>query len=320
MWRLLVVALASSLSEAGAVEAKDVEERTAAWMDALVQDSRAQAVTDLFCDEGVLVGTTALGIRTLNRSTDGWGSPKAADVTIKSYFDWFATLPQQNITRYQSNIRWVAPSVWVNNVWIQWERVGEPGETVRLTMLFHEQQSGGMCISLLASSQLPDPPNTRRLRGALSDGHESTGYVVDDDDDDDVHDDDRDDDDKSTAAWMHAVVNQSDSQAVADLFCANGMLVATAGFGIRKQTNSTDGWGDEEGHTIKKFFDYFATLPGQRISNRHNNIVRLSTQVYVNNAWVSWTWDGNAGMATRMTFVFVETASGTCIFELALSG
>merc|ERR1712118_230152 len=109
---------------------------------------------DLFCEDGMLVPTAGTGIRKLNHSYDGWGNLLEESTTIESYFDWFATLPQQNITGYHHNIIEVTPNVSVNNAWVNWTWQGNPGLTARMTFIFRKSSSG-LCIVLLHSSKLP---------------------------------------------------------------------------------------------------------------------------------------------------------------------
>jgi ketosteroid isomerase-like protein len=276
------------------------------WMDAVVLRSDPEEVAGLFCEDGILVATAGVGIRMQNSSENGYGEPKPAGTTIKSYFEWFATLPEQNITRFHHNIAKWDSDVWVNNAWVNWTWEGNPSLVARMTFVVRASASEGVapCIFELHSSQLPLSPESRRLRGAaaLSEVARLSSTDVE----------------QVTSAWMNAVVNKSDSQAVANLFCEDGILVATAGVGLRFQTASEDGWGQPkpEGTTIKSYFDWFATLPEQAVTASHNNIAKITETVWVNNAWVNWVWTGNPDLTARMTFIVHVAPTGACIFEL----
>jgi len=303
---LIVGAVLLSTSTALEFGSSDVAHRTEEWMNAVVVQSSPSAVSSLFCDDGVLVATAGLGIRLKNQSYDGWGNLKKEGVTIESYFDWFATLPEQNITAFHHNIEKVAENVWVNNAWVNWTWQGNPGITARMTFVFRHTPTG-VCIFELHSSQLPASPENdkRRLRSLSQQPSVSMDLSMED-----VR--------QGTEAWMKAVVQESSPQNVTDLFCEDGLLVATAGQGIRKLNYSYDGWGNlkEENTTIKSYFEWFATLPQQKIARYHHNIVEVTPNVSVNNAWVDWTWTGNPGLTARMTFIFRKTATGVCLFEL----
>merc|ERR1712046_89552 len=141
-------------AQQASVSEEDVRKGTEAWMNAVVQESNPQLVTDQFCEDGVLVATAGQGIRKLNYSYDGWGNLKQENTTIKSYFDWFATLPQQNITKYHHNIVEVTPNVSINNAWVDWTWAGNPGLTARMTFIFRKTPTG-VCLFELHSSQEP---------------------------------------------------------------------------------------------------------------------------------------------------------------------
>jgi len=294
--------------QVGAFSAEDVARSTEEWMNAVVVQSNSSAVSSLFCEDGLLVATAGLGIRTKNHSYDGWGNLKKEGVTIKSYFDWFATLPEQNITAFHHNIENVAANVWINQAWVNWTWQGNPGLTARMTFVFRVTPLPlgrfGVCIFQLHSSQLPESTEHDVLEPdqPMPDQHHPTpAYAL-----------------QGTETWMKAVVQESNPQLVTDLFCEDGMLVATASEGIRKLDRSYDGWGNpvEENTTIGSYFDWFATLPQQTITKYHHNIVEVSSNVVVNNAWVKWTWQGNPGLTARMTFIFRKSSNGSCIFLL----
>lgn len=303
MLRLLSMLVFGAMQADASLNANLVALKTEEWMDAVVKLSNPTAVTNLFCENGLLVATAGLGIRTKTHSYDGWSDVKIDGKTIESYFDWFAKLPGQNITAFHHNIENVTENVWVNNAWVNWTWVGNPGLTARMTFVFRDNSP--TCIFELHSSGLPESPDDKRRLRALSSQPRQLSMS-------------KDKVAQGTQAWMNAVVQQSNPQLVADQFCGDGMLVATAGEGIRFQTYSVDGWGNLKvaGTTIKTYFDWFATLPAQNVTKYHNNIVEVSPNVWINNAWVDWVWGGNPGLTARMTFIFKATSIGICIFEL----
>merc|ERR1712232_143307 len=208
-------------------------------------------------------------------------------------------------TSYNDNIQQVDADVWVNNAWVNWTWEGNPGLVARMTFVFRESPAG-LCIFELHSSQLPERPESRRLRGSPADEALQTTSLTAAE----VAD--------VTSEWMNAVVNKSDPEVISGLFCDDGILVATAGVGLRMQTGSEDGWDmpKPEGTTIKSYFEWFATLPEQAVIASHNNVAKVTETVWINNAWVNWAWSGNPGLTARMTFIVRAEPAGDCIFEL----
>ena len=104
-----------------------------------------------------------------------------------------------------------------------------------------------------------------------------------------------------TDDWIYEVVVNHNPQKVANLFCKDGNLVGTVSQTIRRD-------GD-----IKKYFDYFAKLPGIKVLSKTYNIDKISRNVYLNTAFIEWTWDGLAEPLTaRMSFLY----KNKCIFQL----
>ena len=104
-----------------------------------------------------------------------------------------------------------------------------------------------------------------------------------------------------TDAWIHEVVNRHDSEAIYKLFCSDGSLIGTVSQVKRK------------GRDIKKYFDYFAKLPGIRVVKKNYNISKVTRNVYVNTAFITWKWDAvETPVIARMTFLF----RNKCIFQL----
>eukprot|EP00929_Paragymnodinium_shiwhaense_P059512 TRINITY_DN297_c0_g1_i3.p1 TRINITY_DN297_c0_g1~~TRINITY_DN297_c0_g1_i3.p1 ORF type:complete len:358 (+),score=73.86 TRINITY_DN297_c0_g1_i3:145-1218(+) len=307
--------------DVGAVIAEQTN-LTKRWMDAVVVKSSPSSVAGLFCDDGILVATAGMGIRYQKFSEDGWGLPKKDGVTIESYFDWFATLPGQEITAYHDNVAKVGDNVWVNNAWVNWAWDGNPGLTARMTFLLRGTPAGP-CIFELHSSQLPLSPEEDSDEENYEEGyaevpplerataHDNTPARIE-------VGEPKTSAEAITAAWMAAVVNESNPEKVDSLFCDDGLLVATAAIGIRAKINSTDGWGQPKAQsdTIKSYFEWFARLPGQDITKFHNNVARVTEDIWVNNAFVNWVWEGNPGLVARMTFIIRSGPQGACIFEL----
>ena len=104
-----------------------------------------------------------------------------------------------------------------------------------------------------------------------------------------------------TDNWCYQVTVNHDSTAIANLFCKNGNLIGTVSQVKRK--------GDD----IKRYFDYFANKPGLQILSKKYNISKVTSNVFINSAFVTWTWDGlEQPITARMTFIF----KNKCIFQL----
>jgi hypothetical protein len=106
---------------------------------------------------------------------------------------------------------------------------------------------------------------------------------------------------KLTDAWVKEVTVHHNPEAISKLFCADGNLVGTVS---QVKRNGVD---------IKKYFDYFAKLPGIKVTSKKYNISKVTPTVYLNTAFITWTWDGLENPITaRMTFLF----RNKCIFQL----
>eukprot|EP00929_Paragymnodinium_shiwhaense_P075319 TRINITY_DN384_c0_g2_i1.p1 TRINITY_DN384_c0_g2~~TRINITY_DN384_c0_g2_i1.p1 ORF type:complete len:357 (-),score=73.32 TRINITY_DN384_c0_g2_i1:199-1269(-) len=134
---------------------EQVEKLTSQWMVAVVKESDPEKVASLFCDDGMLLPTAAMGLRLHRDSQDGFGAPSPADFTIRSYFDWFAKLPGQDIARFRNNVMKISERVFVNNAWVHWVWEGNPGLTARMTFIIRSTERGP-CIFELHSSRLPE--------------------------------------------------------------------------------------------------------------------------------------------------------------------
>jgi hypothetical protein len=104
-----------------------------------------------------------------------------------------------------------------------------------------------------------------------------------------------------TDNWIRAVTVNHNPEEVASLFCDNASLIGTASQVKRK------------GKDIKLYFDYFAKLPNITILHKKYNISKVSRDVYINTAFITWTWAGlKKPLTARMSFVFKHH----CIFQL----
>ena len=104
-----------------------------------------------------------------------------------------------------------------------------------------------------------------------------------------------------TNLWVDNVIVKHDPDAIYNMFCKDGNLMGTVSQVKRK------------GLDIKKYFDYFAKLQGINVVDRKYNISKVTDDVYVNTAFITWTWDKlDNPITARMTFVFRDN----CIFQL----
>lgn len=102
-----------------------------------------------------------------------------------------------------------------------------------------------------------------------------------------------------TERFLEAV-QSGDPRAVAALFCPDAILLGTVSQIERR------------GRDIRKYFDYFAKLPNIHVVERTHEISELEPDIYVDNALVTWAWDGHEPLTARMSFMVKDG----CIFEL----
>jgi len=104
-----------------------------------------------------------------------------------------------------------------------------------------------------------------------------------------------------TNNWINAVTVEKSPKTVASLFCPDGNLVGTV-----SQIKRT-------GEDIERYFDYFAKLPNLRVVSHEYNVSRITSDVHVNTAFITWMWEGlEEPIVARMTFIF----RGSCIYQL----
>ena len=104
-----------------------------------------------------------------------------------------------------------------------------------------------------------------------------------------------------TDRWINAVTVNNDPVEIANMFCSDGSLVGTVSKELRNYEQ------------IKLYFKFFAKLPGIKVISRNYNISKITPNVYLNTAFISWIWDGlEEPIVARMTFIF----RNNCIFQL----
>ena len=107
-----------------------------------------------------------------------------------------------------------------------------------------------------------------------------------------------------TDNWCNEVTLTHNPETIASLFCSDGNLVGTVSQVKRK------------GLDIKRYFNYFAKLPNIKIVKKEYNISKVTNNVFINTAFITWIWDGLENpIVARMTFVFRDN----CIFQLHFS-
>lgn len=113
------------------------------WIRLVVEEKNPEKIYELFCEDGILVGTVSQVER---RKED-----------IKKYFDYFAKLPDLEVVKKQYSIEEVEQNVYVNNAWITWHWKGlEEPIVARMTFIFKKKEDGKWCLFELHSSALPD--------------------------------------------------------------------------------------------------------------------------------------------------------------------
>ena len=104
-----------------------------------------------------------------------------------------------------------------------------------------------------------------------------------------------------TNLWIKEVTVNHDPEAIYKLFCPDGTLVGTVSQSLRKNKE------------IKGYFEYFAKLPGIKVLDKKFNIQKITNNVYLNTAFITWTWDSlEEPIIARMSFIYRDN----CIFQL----
>ncbi len=96
-----------------------------------------------------------------------------------------------------------------------------------------------------------------------------------------------------TDLWIHEVTINKNPESIYSLFCRDGQLIGTVSQVKRM------------GIDIKKYFDYFAKLPGLKVISKEYNISKVTYNVYMNTSFITWQWDGlDQPITARMTFLY----------------
>lgn len=104
-----------------------------------------------------------------------------------------------------------------------------------------------------------------------------------------------------TDKWIDAVTVSHSPERIYSMFCHDGNLVGTVSQIERK------------GLDIQYYFDYFARLPGIKVVSKTYDISKVTPDVFINTAFITWKWDGlEKPITARMTFLF----RNSCIFQL----
>jgi len=104
-----------------------------------------------------------------------------------------------------------------------------------------------------------------------------------------------------TDEWIRLVTVEKSPTKVANHFCKDGILFGTVSQTLRQGRDP-----------IKNYFEFFAKLPGLQVIDKKFNISKISHSVSVNNAFITWKYDGADPIVARMTFIY----RNGCLFEL----
>ena len=109
-----------------------------------------------------------------------------------------------------------------------------------------------------------------------------------------------------TDLWIYNVTVLKNPVSISNMFCNDAVLIGTVSQIIRK------------GEDIRKYFDYFAKIPGLRVNKKTYDIQEIDNDTIINNAWIEWNWDGlDEPIMARMSFIFRKDIIGNyCLFEL----
>jgi hypothetical protein len=67
------------------------------------------------------------------------------------------------------------------------------------------------------------------------------------------------------------------------------------------------------GVKIRQYFEYFAKLKGIHVVKKEYDISKVTSQVYLNTAFITWKWDDiDTPITARMSFLYRDD----CIFQL----
>ena len=106
---------------------------------------------------------------------------------------------------------------------------------------------------------------------------------------------------KLTDLWIYNVTKKNDAYVVYNMFCSDGNLVGTVSQTIRR------------GSSILDYFRFFAKLPNIQVIDKKYTIDKITSNVFINTAFVTWKWDGlDEPIIARMSFIF----RNNCIYQL----
>jgi len=95
-----------------------------------------------------------------------------------------------------------------------------------------------------------------------------------------------------TDNWIKAVTVDKDPNKIYNMFSSDGILLGT----VSKITRRDKG--------IKKYFDYFAKLPGLKVVDKKYDISKITNNVFINNALLTWQWEGQEPLVANMVFIY----------------
>jgi hypothetical protein len=81
-------------------------------------------------------------------------------------------------------------------------------------------------------------------------------------------------------------------EKIRKMFSADGVLLGTMSKMIRTEDD------------INEYFEWFTKLPKLKVKEAKYNIVKVTDDVYINNAFVQWNMDKQQPVKARMTFIF----------------
>jgi hypothetical protein len=97
---------------------------------------------------------------------------------------------------------------------------------------------------------------------------------------------------KLTDNWIKTVTVDKDPDKIHDLFTSDGILLGTVSKITRRNID------------IKKYFDYFAKLPELKVVDKKYDIVKVTDNVFMNIAYITWTWKGQEPITANMVYIF----------------
>jgi len=95
-----------------------------------------------------------------------------------------------------------------------------------------------------------------------------------------------------TDNWINTVTIDKNPQKIYDLFSSDGILLGT----VSRITRT--------GIDIKKYFDYFAKLPGLKVIRKKYDIKKITNNVFMNITYITWEWEGQEPLTANMVFIF----------------